>query len=268
MGIADCGWLPPGAHKDPNSSQGAPPDKVLTRQQEPDNLRGSGALVQGAIVESQVSPRNFVSQIFLMEKKGGGQRPVITLKNFNHFMKVEHFKMEGLYLLPDLLQSQDWMIKMDLKDAYLQVPIHPDYQHLLTFQWEEETYRFQCLPFSLSAAPRVFTKLLKPVVGFLRQNGCHLIICLDDLLMMHQHKVQLEHITQLTCQLVRGLGLIVNQKKSILTPTQELEFLGFHLCSTTMRLSLPSKKLCKIQQDARRMMHHASILVREIANAL
>ena len=25
-------------------------------------------------------------------------------------------------LLPDLLQSQDWMVKLDLKDAYLQVP--------------------------------------------------------------------------------------------------------------------------------------------------
>ena len=35
---------------------------------------------------------------------------------------------------------------------------------------------FQYLRTSLSAAPRVFTKLLKPVVGFLRQNGCCLII--------------------------------------------------------------------------------------------
>ena len=35
--------------------------------------------------------------------------------------------------LPDLLQPQKWMIKMDLKDAYLQISIHPDYQHFLTF---------------------------------------------------------------------------------------------------------------------------------------
>jgi len=222
-------------------------------------------LSKGAVVETQVSPRNFVSQIFLVEKKDGGQRPVINLKGLNHFVKAEHFKMEGLHLLPDLLQSEEWMVKMDLKDAYLQVPIHPDYQHFLAFQWEEKTYRFQCLPFGLSAAPRVFTKLLKPVVGFLRQNGCRLIIYLDDLLMMHQDRAQLEQITQLTGQLFESLGLTVNQKKSILTPTQELEFLGFHLCSTTMRLSLPSEKLCKIQQDARRMMHQASVSVREIA---
>ena len=135
--------------------------------------------------------------------------------------------MEGLHLLPDFIQSQDWLVKMDLKDAYLQVPIHPDYQHLLSFQWEGKMYKFQYLSFGLSAAPRVFTKLLKPVVGFLRQNGCRLIIYLDDTLLMHQDRAQLEQITRLTCQLFESLGLIVNQKKSILTPIQEIDFLGF-----------------------------------------
>ena len=151
-----------------------------------------------------------MSQIFLVEKKDGGQRPVINLKGLNQFVKAKYFKIEGLHLLPDLLESQDW----DLKDAHLQVPIHPDYQQLLAFQWEEKTYRFHCLPFDLSAAPRVFTELLKPVVGFLRQIGCRLIIYLDNLLMMHQDRAQLEQITQVTCQLFEILGLIVNQKKS------------------------------------------------------
>ena len=190
---------------------------------------------------------------------------MINLKGLNHFVKTEHFKMEGLHLLQDLLQPQDWMIKMDLKDAYLQIPIHPDHQHLLTFQWEEKTYMFQCLPFGLSAAPRVFTKLLKPLVGFLRQIGCRLIIYLDDMLMLHQDRGQLQQVTQLTCQLFESLGLIVNQKKSILTPTQDLEFLGFHLCSVKMKLSIPSEKFRKIQQDARRMLDQESVSVREIA---
>ena len=66
-----------------------------------------------------------------MEKKDGGLRPVINLKDLNQFVKAEYVKMEGPHLLLDLLQSQDWIVKMDLKDAYLQVPIHPDYQHLM-----------------------------------------------------------------------------------------------------------------------------------------
>ena len=53
-------------------------------------------------------------------------------------------------------------------------------------------------------------KIMKPVVRFLRQVGCHLVIYLDDLLIVHQNKVQLQQIIQLICQLFECLGLIVN----------------------------------------------------------
>ena len=68
-------------------------------------------LSKGAVVETLHSPGNFVSQIFLVEKQDGGQRPVINLKGLNQFVKTEHFKMEGLHLLSDLLKPQDWMAR-------------------------------------------------------------------------------------------------------------------------------------------------------------
>ena len=92
-------------------------------------------LSKRAIAETQLTPLSFVFQIFLVGKKDGGQRIVINLKALNQFVRIEHFKMAGLHLLPDLLQSVDWMVKMDLKDAYLQVPINPSNQPLLSFQW-------------------------------------------------------------------------------------------------------------------------------------
>ena len=76
----------------------------------------SDLLIKGAIVETQVSTDSYVSQLFLVEKKGGGQRPVINLKGLNSFIEAEHFKMEGLHRLPDLIQPQDWMVKLDLKE--------------------------------------------------------------------------------------------------------------------------------------------------------
>ena len=103
-------------------------------------------------------------------------------------------------LLPNLLQPQEWMVKMELKDAYLQIPIHPDHQHFSPSNKEGKTYIFQYQCNSLSATPRVFTKLLKPVVDFLRQNGCRLIIHLHNMLMLHQDRGQLQQLTQLTCQ--------------------------------------------------------------------
>ena len=72
-------------------------------------------LSKGTVVETTPSQGSFVSQIFLVEKKEGGQRPVINLKALNMFVKHEHFKMEGLRTFPDLIQQKNWIIKLDLK---------------------------------------------------------------------------------------------------------------------------------------------------------
>jgi len=107
---------------------------MLTRGANKDLTGDWGVSAKGAIIKTQLSPLSFVSQLFLVEKKGrGGQRPAINIKGLNNFVTMEHFKMEGLHLLPDLIQLADWMVKLDLKDAYLQVPIHKDHQCLLQF---------------------------------------------------------------------------------------------------------------------------------------
>jgi len=220
---------------------------------------------KGAIVEAQLSPLSFVSQIFLVEKKGGGQRPVINLKGLNNFVKMEHFKMEGLHLLPDLIQKSDWMVKLDLKDAYLQVPIHQEHQCLLQFQWEHKIYQFVCLPFGLTSAPRVFTKIMKPVVGTLRQMGIRLIIYLDNILIMHQIREELILLIPLVCQMFQALGLMVNMEKSQLTPKQEIEFLGFLVNSLSLHLAFPPEKMRKIQQEARTLIQRQLVSIRDLA---
>ena len=136
---------------------------------------------KGAVVETTPSQGGFVSQIFLVEKKEGGNKPEGT----QHVLKQEHFKMEGLHTLPDLIQPGDWLIKLDLKDAYLQVSIHAEHQQLLQIQWGPRTYQFQCLPFGLTSAPQVFSKIMKPVVGALQHMGIRLVIYLDDILILY-----------------------------------------------------------------------------------
>ena len=55
------------------------------------------------------------------------------------------------------IRQDDWMVFLDLKDAYLQVPIHPDSRHFLRFSWEGYHLQFRVLCFILSTTPQVFT---------------------------------------------------------------------------------------------------------------
>jgi len=90
-------------------------------------------LFKGAIVEIQVT-REFC----LPTVPCGDKRWELEASRVNQYVKTKYFKMEGLHLLPDFLQSQDWMLKMDLKDAYHS--LRPS-----TPQWEGKTYKFRCL---------------------------------------------------------------------------------------------------------------------------
>jgi hypothetical protein len=89
--------------------------------------------------------------------------------------------MEGTAMFKQLLKRGDWMVKIDLKDAYLTVRILPSHCHFLQFEWKGRVYEFTCLPL-LSSAPWSFTKILKPVVAFLRKNGIKLIFNLTTFL--------------------------------------------------------------------------------------
>ena len=83
---------------------------------------------RGAISVVDPCPEQFISTLFLVEKgPGTGDfHPVINWKSPNRFPPKEKFKMEGLHTTRSLLRRGDFVMKLDLKDAYNAVPIHPE----------------------------------------------------------------------------------------------------------------------------------------------
>ena len=194
--------------------------------------------------------------MFMVPKKDGGQRPVINLKHLNKFVKSEHFKMEGLHTVKALIQKNDWLAKVDLKDAFFMIPMAQQHRHLLLFTTGTETFQFNCLPFGLCTAPRVFTKLLKPAIELLRATGIRLVIYMDDMLVMaHSNQMLREHVYQVLF-LLENLGFIINSKKSLLSSIQEIEFLGMIVNSQTMEIKLPGQKIKSIRLEARTILDH------------
>ena len=60
-------------------------------------------LEKGAIRETIHCKAQFVSHLFLVSKKDGGEQPVINLKDLNTFIPYKHFKVEGLHILKEIL---------------------------------------------------------------------------------------------------------------------------------------------------------------------
>ena len=122
----------------------------------------------------------FISTILTTPKKDGSRRLILNLKKLNRFIAYKKFKMETLKCAIFLLKKNTWMTVLDLKDAYYSVPITLEHRKYLTFSFQGQLYCFTCLPNGLSCAPRVFTKLLKPVFATLKSQGHLSVSYIDD----------------------------------------------------------------------------------------
>ena len=83
----------------------------------------------------------------MVPKKDGGQRPIINLKKLNSFVQTQHFKMEGIHMLKDLLKPGDWMTKVDLKDTYFMITGSNKPQEVAAVQVARRNLPVQLSPF-------------------------------------------------------------------------------------------------------------------------
>ncbi|KAK0404354.1 hypothetical protein QR680_017418 [Steinernema hermaphroditum] len=180
-----------------------------------------------AIVKVKDGANLWFSNVFLVPKKDGGNRPVINLRPLNKFIRARHFKMESISMLRSLLLPDDWLAKLDMKDAYFGVPIAASDRKWLCFKFNGSTYQFRALPFGLSSAPYVYSKVMRVVATHLRQLGLRLIVYLDDWLFLNESKKGLVQDLKVVRSVFAHLGLIINEEKSSQTPSRTLEFLGF-----------------------------------------
>lgn len=188
-----------------------------------------GALLKkGAIEPCKPHKRQFLSSYFLVPKSDDTSRFILNLKGLNEFILTPHFKIEGIRTATGLVFPNYFMSKIDLEDAYFTVPVHASSRKFLRFVFRGQLYQFVCLPFGLSISPFIFTKLLKPVVTYLRSQGCLLVVYLDDFLCIGSDSA--------------SLGFIINQRKSCFVPATRCEILGFIIDSSHYVLELPVNK--------------------------
>ena len=176
--------------------------------------------------------------------------------------------MEGLHTARSLLRSGDYMMKLDLKDAYHAVPIHHNSRKYLRFQFEGTTFEFRCLLFGLLLAPWVFTRILHPVVAKLRSEGVQTVIYLDDLLLIHHQKETLMEIFYDVQKLLSSLGVVVKHEKCSPAPTCQLIFLGAVLDTNQMSLALPGEQIDRIQTGCQQIQETGSTTLGELASLL
>ena len=217
-----------------------------------------GLVAKGAVELAPLPSPSFYSRLFVVWKTSGLWRPVIDLSHLNRFVDVSPFQMETIQsVLLSVLQG-DWMASIDLKEAYLQVPVHPASRHFLCFVFRDKVYQFKALCFGLSTAPQVFTRVMAPVSAILHSMGIRMRCYLDDWLVQSSSRESLLRDLQIVLHLCHELGIVVNPQKSNLIPSQVVQYLGVIINTTSFRASPSPEHISRLLSTAGEFQSSAS----------
>ena len=225
-------------------------------------------LKKGVIEESIHEEDEFVSCIFTRPKKNGGLRIILNLSELNKYMEYQHFKMDNLQTVTQLVTKNCCMASIDLKDAYYSVPIHSNSRKYLKFIWQNQLFQFKVLPNGLSSAPRLFTKILKPVFATLRTRGIKVIGYLDDTLVIGNTRSETEVAVYETKALLEELGFTIHPEKSVLEPSHNIKYLGFMVDSSNMSVKLPNDKVQDIKEACSNLIRDDCPTIRRVAQVI
>ena len=209
-----------------------------------------GLIAKGAVELAPLPSPGFYSRLFVVWKTSGSWRPVIDLSHLNRFVDVSHFQMETIQSVLLSVRQGDWMASIDLKEAYLQVPVHPASRHFLRFVFRGTVYQFKALCFGLSTAPQVFTRVMAPVSAILHSLGIRMRRYLDDWLVQSSSRESLLRGLQTVLRLCHELGIVINPMKSNLVPSQVVQYLGVVIDSTSFSASPSVERIARLQSTA------------------
>ena len=112
----------------------------------------------------------------------------------------------------------------------------------LQFVFNDRLFSFKLLVQGLCTAPRVFTKLLKPVFAFLWIKGHQNVVYIDDSLLVAASFLSFWHNVQDAVFLMDSIELTNHADKLALMPIQTISFVQFILNFISMTVCRTPEK--------------------------
>ena len=143
----------------------------------------SELIEHGFVMEVDILPV-FINPLHVVQQSSGKCSLILDLSHLNKFVWKQSVRYNDIRTVFDLFQSGYFFFTFYLKSGYHHVQIFPDHRQYLSFSWRFDSvvkyFVFTILPFGLSSAPYIFTKLVRALLGYWRGLGRRVVTFLDD----------------------------------------------------------------------------------------
>lgn len=193
------------------------------------------------------------------EKRKG--RFVINLHQQSQHWRRGSVRMETLPSFALELQEGDRLMSWDVKSGYRHMYLHPDMRDFFIFRYAGCYYRCIALPFGWGRSALWFTKMMRPIVRFLRQRWRYRILpYLDDFLLAPSPPGTIASASD--CKTARArlsklfsdLGITRHPTKGCWKGSTTLEHLGMLLDTSQMRVFVTEEKMARVRTLAKRIL--------------
>ena len=119
-------------------------------------------LLETGRIEEVENPPLVVNPLSVTSKNGK-ERLILDLRHVNQFVFKQKIKFDDWKIMEQFLAEGGYVFSFDIKQGYHHIDMHPDSIPYLGFSWEvngvTKYFVFLVLPFGLTSAPFIFTKL-------------------------------------------------------------------------------------------------------------
>jgi hypothetical protein len=221
----------------------------------------------GALKEISLQQAKHLIPWFVI-KKGEKLRLITNCKELNNYLDPKPFRLENWQEIFPSLRKGMWAAKIDLKHAYFHLQLADSLRPYMCIQVQQKVFQFQAACFGLSTLPQQWQSVMKVFLKKWRKQGILTWVYLDDILLVGNSPQAVQKHLQILLQDLEASGMVVNQKKSQLVPTQQVEHLGFLVDLKKGLLQVPQEKMKNIRKELGKLLTHSEMSCRKMAAIL
>ena len=125
---------------------------------------------------------------------------------------------------------------------------------------------FRVLPFGLSTACYVFTKLLRPLVKYWRSEGKRVVIYIDDGIYASSTIQEAENGSAIIASDLKDASFVLNMPKSKLSLHQIGDWLGLITDLLSACFRVPAEKIVRLKNNIASTLRSSRLPVRTVAS--